>query len=90
MNPGVMIIGGALLMLIVGALLLGLQIWLAAKRKTTYGFIQPAAWAVCALAAKLLPRMAGTAVQSGIGGIGAMVMAVLSLLVFWLARRRLK
>jgi uncharacterized protein (TIGR03382 family) len=42
------------------------------------------------LISNLLPRMDGTAVQGGISGIGAIVMVLLSLLVFLFARRRLK
>ena len=83
-------IGGILLILLAAALLLGLQIWLAGKKKLLPGMIQPAVWVLFAVISNLLPRMDGTAVQSGIGGIGAIAMAVLSLLVYLFARRKLK
>lgn len=89
-NIAVVLIGGVLVGLLALTALLGLQIWLAGKNKTLWGLLQPAVWAIFALASNLLPRMEGTAVQGGVSGIGAIVMAVLSLLVFLIARRRLK
>ncbi|MBR5558923.1 MAG: hypothetical protein IKU72_01595 [Oscillospiraceae bacterium] len=90
MNPGIVLIGGILLILLAAALLLGLQIWLAGKKKMLPGLIQPGVWCLFAVISNLLPRMDGTAVQSGVSGIGAIVMAVLSLIVFLFARSRLK
>ena len=89
-NIAVVLIGGALIGLLALTALLGLQIWLAGKKKIVYGLLQPAVWAIFALISNLLPRMEGTAVQGGISGVGAIVMAVLSLVVFLFARRRMK
>ena len=89
-NLFVVLIGGALLGLLVLTALLGLQIWLAGKSKVIFGLLQPAVWAAFALVSNLMPRLDGTAVQGGLSGIGAIVMAVLSLLVFLCARRRVK
>lgn len=89
-NPAVVLIGGAVVLIAVVALLLMLQVWLASRKKTWPGLVQPIVWAAFALAANLLPRMDRAAVQSGVNGIGAILMAVLSLVVFLAARRRLK
>lgn len=89
-NLFVVLIVGALLGLLALTALLGLQIWLGGKKKIFFGLLQPAVWAVFALVSNLQPRVDGIAVQSGVSGIGAIVMAALSLLVFLLARRRAK
>lgn len=89
-NIAVVLIGGVLLGLLVLTALLGLQVWLAGKKSPVFGLLQPAVWAVFALVGNLLPRVDGTAVQGGVAGTGAVVMAILSLLVFLWARRRLK
>ena len=86
-NFMVILLGGSLIGLLVLTALLGLQIWLGGKKKMIYGLLQPAVWAIFALISNLIPRMEGTAVQGGVSGIGAIVMAVLSLLAFLLARR---
>ncbi len=79
-------IGGILLILFVIALLLGLQIWLGSKKSRFAGLVQPAVWTVFALISNLMPRMEGVAVQSGVRGAGAIVMAVLSLAAFGISR----
>ena len=89
-NPAVVLIGGVVVLIILVGLLLALQVWLASRKKTWPGLVQPVVWAAFALAANLLPRMDRAAVQSGVSGIGAIVMAVLSLVVFLAARRKLK
>jgi hypothetical protein len=89
-NPAVILIGGALIILLAAGLLLVLQVWLASRKKGWLGVIQPAAWAVFALVANLLPRLDGAAVEGGLKGIGAIAMAVLSLVTYCLTRRRLK
>jgi len=89
-NPAVVLIGAAVVLIVVVALLLALQVWFASRKKTWPGLVQPAVWAMFALAANLLPRMDRAAVQSGLNGIGAIAMAVLSLVVYLFARRRLK
>ena len=87
-NAAILLIGGALLMLLAVGLLLALQIWLASKKSVIPGLVQPVVWMALALAGNLLPRLNGTAVESGVYGAGAIVMAVLSLLVWLIARRR--
>ena len=89
-NPAVVLIGGTVVLVVLVGLLLALQVWLASRKKTWPGLVQPIVWAAFALAANLLPRMDRAAVQSGVNGIGAILMAVLSLVVFLAARRRLK
>lgn len=87
-NGAVLMIGVVLLLLGAVGLLLGVQVWLAGKGRLLWGLLQPAVWVACALAGNLLPRLQGTAVQGGLQSAGAVVMAVLSLAVFLLARRK--
>lgn len=89
-NAAVFLIGGAVVIVVAAGLLLGLQVWLASRSKKWPGLVQPVIWAVFALVANLLPRLDGAAVEGGLRGMGAILMAVLSLLVYLFARRRLK
>lgn len=89
-NMMVAMIAVVLLLLAAMGLLLGLQVWLAGRKKLLWGLVQPAVWAAFALVGNLLPRVQGTAVEGGLHSTGAVVMAVLSLVVFLLCRRRMQ
>ena len=84
-----LIYGGLLLLgfiLIVGVLI-SLQVWLARKPNFIYGLIQPLLWAALAVFGKVYtPSTPDPVLEPGTYGLGAILLAVVSLLVFAIAR----
>lgn len=77
--------GGLLLLgfvLIVGVLM-SLQVWLARKPNFIYGLIQPLLWTALAVFGKVYtPSTPDPVLEPGTYGLGAVVLAVVSLVVF--------
>jgi len=82
------LLGGALVAILVVAGLLALEVWLAGRTSPLPGLVQPALWVLLAVLGNVLPRLQGSALHSGVYGIGAIVMAGLTLAAYLITRRR--